>query len=82
LFNFLNAVADFSNKTWGEIKRCCSFHAHIVNVHVSELDHFNVSLFQFKLPNHGEGRFVGYFDENSIFVVLLYDKNHQVYVRK
>jgi hypothetical protein len=82
LLNFLNAVSDFSNKTWGEIKRISGFHAHIVTKFVPELDQFEFSLFQFKLPNHGEGRFVGYFDENSVFCVLIYDRNHKIYARK
>jgi hypothetical protein len=82
LFNFLNSAKDFSNQTWGEIKRCHGFHAHSVNESVPESNHLNVSLFQFKLPNHSEGRFVGYFDENNVFCVLLYDRNHKIYKRK
>jgi hypothetical protein len=82
LFNFFNAVADFSNKTWGQIKRCRNFHAHSIDEPVPELKSLNVSLFQFKLPNHDKGRFIGYFGRNNIFYVLLYDKNHKIYARK
>jgi hypothetical protein len=82
LFNFLDAMATFSNMTWGEIKRCKNFHAHSVSEFIPELQNLALPLFQFKLPNHGEGRFVGYFDEDSVFCVLIYDRNHKIYARK
>ncbi|MDR1236510.1 MAG: hypothetical protein LBJ96_05915 [Holosporaceae bacterium] len=83
LLNFLNAAKDFCNLTWEEIKKNKQFHAHTVD---KTIPGFNLPedlvLFQFKLPNHDKGRFVGYFDNNCVFHILIYDRNHQIYSSK
>ena len=86
LFNFLNSVKDISSISWGEIKRTPQFHAHGIDdevANIPELNSFddNIPFFQFKLPNHDKGRFIGYFDEKAIFHIVLYDRNHNLYKR-
>jgi hypothetical protein len=82
LLNFLNAAKDFCNVTWGNLKRDGQFKLHAVNEAIPALGDMDVPFFQFKLPNHDKGRFIGYFDHNCVFCVLIYDRNHQVYPRK
>ena len=87
LYNFLNSIKDFSNYNWGDIKKIEQFHAHSIDedvLNIPELSAISedVPLFQFKLPNHDCGRFIGYFDSMAIFHIVLYDRNHQIYKRK
>ena len=37
---------------------------------------------QFKIQGQKQGRFIGFFDENNIFNILLYDSQHQGNPRK
>jgi hypothetical protein len=83
LLNFLHASKDFCCFTWSDIKKDPQFHAHTINKKIPKLNcKDDYELFQFKLPNHDKGRFVGYFNENSVFCLLIYDRDHQVYERK
>jgi hypothetical protein len=82
LFNFLNASKDFCSIKWKDIKKNNQFHAHDVDVDISDLSHIEYPLFQFKLPNHDKGRFIGYFNQDCVFCLLIYDRNHEVYKRK
>jgi hypothetical protein len=83
LWSFLSAAKDFCNLRWREIKRGEQFHAHAVNKLSLKLNHTeHYDLFQFKLPNHDRGRFIGYFDNNCVFCILIYDRKHQIYPRK
>lgn len=81
LLNFFKAAKGFCGLTWEEIKRAKQFHAHKVIEDIPELKEIQVELFQFKLPNHDKGRFIGYI-ENGIFYMLIYDRNHKVNKRK
>lgn len=88
LLKFLNAVNDISQYTWGEIKRSPrQFHAHEIDENLSNIPELNdfddeIPFFQFKLPNHDKGRFVGFFDSDGIFNIILYDRTHKIYPRK
>lgn len=87
LYNFLNAIKDISEKTWREMKINKSFHAHGIDSEISNIPELNsfdndIPFFQFKLPNHDKGRFIGYFDDKAFFHIVLYDRNHQFYKRK
>lgn len=87
LYNFLNSIKNFSNYTWGDIKKIEQFHAHSIEEEISNIPELNalsaeVPYFQFKLPNHDCARFIGYFDPDAIFHIVLYDRNHNVYKRK
>ncbi len=88
LYKFMNAMKDISSFTWREIKQNKSqFHAHDIDEKVSEISELssfdeNIPFFQFKLPNHDKGRFIGYFDETGIFNIVLIDRMHQIYKRK
>ena len=77
--------------TWQTIKQTPQFHAHDLEEDVACIKELNqiekneeIPFFQFKLPNHDKGRFVGYFDEreNGLFHIALYDRNHTIYKRK
>ena len=85
-YNFLNAVKDFSSMTWQDIsKKSKQFHFHEVDKEIPELNDFeieDVSFVQFKLPNHKQSRFVGFFDERNIFNIVIFDYGHNVYARK
>jgi hypothetical protein len=82
LLNFLHASKDFCGFIWGNIKKDPQFHAHAVEETIQELNDIEYPLFQFKLPGHDKGRFVGYFDHCNVFCLLIYDRNHQVYKRR
>ena len=85
-YKFLNASKDFGNMTWEDIsKNSKQFHFHEVDKEIPELNDFeieDVSFVQFKLPNHKQSRFVGFFDERNIFNVVIFDYCHNVYARK
>lgn len=84
LFNFFKNIKAFSAQTWGEISRNqAMFHFHYIEKDISILNEYaSVDLTQFKIPGHKQGRFVGFFDENNVFNILLYDSQHSVYSRK
>lgn len=83
LYNFLNASRDFGNLTWEFIlNNPRMFHCHEFLEEIRELNGIDLPLLQFKLPNHKQGRFIGYLDEKCIFNILLYDRMHQGDPRK
>lgn len=85
LFNFLLHCASFSNLTWEDIHKSDQFHCHEIEETVKgipEKEFKEIPLLQFKLPNHKQGRFVGYIDDRGIFNIILYDYTHSIYKRK
>lgn len=83
LYNFFKCIREFSKLTWGEIKQNPKiFHCHAVTKNISILAEYDpVDLTQFKIPGLKEGRFVGFFDEENVFNILLYDSQHNIYER-
>lgn len=84
LYNVFDGLTQLSNFTWEWIKNNPRiFHFHDIDIYVAELHKFNDSIdySQFKVPNLAQGRFVGYFDENNVFNIVLYDANHKIYSR-
>lgn len=84
LFNFFQKIKAFSTQTWGEISQKKDiFHFHSIEKDIPVLNEYDsVDLTQFKIPGCKQGRFIGFFDENNIFNILLYDSQHTVYSRK
>lgn len=85
LYNFLLNCSSFSKLTWENISKADQFHFHEIEEPIKGLsdDEFkDIPLLQFKLPNHKQGRFVGFIDENGIFNIVLYDYTHSIYKRK
>ena len=84
LYNFLPNLKDFSQLSWYQIKiNPAMFHCHEVEKDIKGLDDYrDIDLVQFKLPGQKQGRIIGFFDENNVFKILLYDANHQIYKRK
>ncbi len=84
LYNFLQNIKNFSAITWGEMKenpKVYHFHEFIENVSVLN-SYTDRDMVQFKIPGQKQGRFIGFFDNNNVFNVLLYDSQHQADPRK
>ncbi len=85
-YKFLNSSKDFSNMTWRDIsKDSKQFHFHDIDKDIPELQDFEIKdvvFVQFKLPNHKQSRFVGFFDERSIFNIVIFDYDHNICKRK
>lgn len=84
LYNFLLNIKDFSNITWGEMKKNSKqYHFHQVLENLPILKEYSdVDLDQFKIKGMKQGRFIGFFDAFNVFNILLYDSQHQTYPRK
>lgn len=84
LYNFLQNIKAFSGVTWGEMRQNPKqYHFHPFNENLSILKSYSaVDLDQFKIQGQKQGRFIGFFDENNIFNILLYDSQHQGNPRK
>lgn len=83
LYNFLRNLKAFSNFTWGQIKQDSkTFHCHEIEKDIRILKEYDtIDLTQFKIPGQKQGRFVGFFDENNVFNILIYDSQHNIYKR-
>lgn len=88
LYNFLEGLKSFSERTWGEIKKKpAQFHYHEIENDKSIYKEISFedeipTLYQFKLPSDRQSRVVGFYDEKNDFNVVIYDYSHQVYKRK
>ncbi len=84
LYNFLQNIKAFSGITWGEMhQNPKQYHFHSFNENLPVLkDYMDVDLEQFKIKGQKQGRFIGFFDKNNIFNILLYDSQHQGNPRK
>lgn len=84
LYKFFENLNKFSKTTWGDMRSNPQvYHFHPMDDNISALARFNsCDLEQFKVPGMKHGRFIGFFDKDAVFHILLYDARHQAYKRK
>lgn len=88
LYNFLEGLSAFSEKTWGEIKQdSVKFHYHAIENDKSIYKEIKFkdeipTLYQFKLLGCKQSRIIGFYDEKNNFNIVAYDYSHQIYKRK
>lgn len=85
LYKFLLSIKEFSKFNWGYIQSHPDvFHFHEIrkNIPILEDNYSSIDILQFKIPGQKQGRFVGFFDENNIFHILIYDSQHNIYERE
>lgn len=84
LYNFFKSLEAFSSYTWGYMKQHPEiFHFHPFENELNVLNEYkDAALDQFKVPGLKHGRFIGFFDNNNIFNILLYDSQHKGDPRK
>ena len=78
LYNFFKNIKQFSRITWGEMcKNNHVYHFHSFDEDLSILNNYqDDDIAQFKIPGQKQGRFIGFFDNENIFHILLYDSQH------
>lgn len=84
LYNFFQCIKKFSCITWGEmVKSKHIYHFHSFDEDLSILnDYQGYDLAQFKIPGQKQGRYIGFFDNDNIFHILIYDSQHMADPRK
>lgn len=86
LYKFLHNIRELSKLSWGEIQsKPKTFHFHEIKKDIpilSKKEYNSVDIFQVKIPGQKQGRFIGFFDKNNVFHILIYDSQHNVYERK
>ncbi len=84
LYNFFKNIQAFSGVTWGEMRQNPKqYHFHPFNENLAVLNKYSkIDLDQFKILGQKQGRFIGFFDQDNVFNILLYDSQHQGNPRK
>lgn len=84
LYKFFKNIQKFSNITWGAMRQDPKhFHFYEFTENLPELKNYkNTDLDYFKIMGLEKGRFIGFFDNNNTFNILLYDSQHKSYKRK
>ncbi|MEZ5357459.1 MAG: hypothetical protein R3F48_01420 [Candidatus Zixiibacteriota bacterium] len=82
---FIQRLTNLSNLTWGEIERFHDYHAHpfswnqaSVNCHTKCFHDYPP--YQFAIDR--QPRIIGFFDRDSIFHIVWFDKDHTVFPGK
>ena len=83
-FNFMSGCQKICAYTWRDLRLDSQFHCHDIDngFCFSNLEIKDWIPLQIKLPGFKQGRLVGFIDNNFVFNVVKFDKNHQIYPDK